>query len=173
MAVYIAFFMAIGVGASSLIARSIGSGDMIRAQVLAKQSTILAIFFGLIFGVISLFFSENLLLIMGAKQEVLELGSVYLQIVGTSSVFISLMLMFGSILRANGDTKRPMYVSWWMNILNIGLDYVFNIGIAGWLGWGVAGAAWATVIVRIFGTIALYYYIRKSELYFSLFDKID
>lgn len=81
--------------------------------------------------------------------------------------------MFGSILRAYGDTKKTMYVSWWMNILHIGLDYVFIFGIAGLLGWGVAGAAWATVIVRIFGSVALYYYIRKSELSFSLFDQID
>lgn len=173
LAVYIAIFMAIGVGASSLISRSIGSGDIIRAKALAKQSTILAIIFGLIFGVISLFFSENLLLLMGAKQEVMKLGTVYLKIVGVPSVFISLMLMFGSILRAYGDTKKPMYVSWWMNILHIALDYIFIFGIAGWLGWGVAGAAWATVLVRIFGTFALYYFIRKSELSFSLFDKID
>ena len=173
LAVYIAIFMAIGVGATSLISRSIGAGDMNRAKALAKQSTILAIIFGLIFGLISLNFSENLLSLMGAKQEVMELGSVYLKIVGVPSVFISLMLMFGSILRANGDTKKPMYVSWWMNILHIVLDYIFIFGIAGWFGWGVAGAAWATVIVRILGTLALYYYIRKSELSFSLFDKID
>lgn len=173
LAVYIAIFMAIGVGASSLISRSIGSGDMNRAKTLAKQSTILAVILGLFFGMISLFFSENLLLLMGAKQEVMKQGAVYLRIVGATSVFISLMLIFGSILRANGDTKKPMYVSWWMNILHIGLDYIFIFGISGWLGWGVAGAAWATVIVRVFGTIALYYYIRKSELSFSLFDTID
>lgn len=52
---------------------------MIRAKALAKQSTILAITIGIIFGIISFFFSENLLLLMGAKQEVMELGTVYLQ----------------------------------------------------------------------------------------------
>lgn len=173
LAVYIAIFMAIGVGTSSLIARSIGSGDVNKAKAVAKQSTILSIFVGIIFGLITVFFADSLLRLMGADLEVIAQGAIYLRIVGIPSVLIALMLIFGSILRAYGDTKTPMYISWWMNILHIGLDYVLIFGIGSWVGWGIAGAAWATVIVRILGALALYYYIRKSSISFSLFDSID
>lgn len=173
LAVYMAIFMAIGVGASSLIARNIGAGHMGKAKAIAKQSTILAIIIGMIFGLISLFLSESLLQIMGAESEVIAEGAVYLRIVGIPSVFISLMIILGSILRSAGDTRRPMNVALWMNALHIALDYILIFGLGSWMGWGVAGAAWATVIVRILGTFALYYYIKKSIVSFSLFDSND
>lgn len=169
LAVYIAIFMALGVGTSSLIARSIGAGNIDKAKSIARQSTIISAIFGLLFGFITLFFSEPLLRIMGAKANVLADGVTYFQIVAIPSIFISLMLIFGSILRASGDTKTPMKVSWWINFIHIGLDYVLIFGFFGLKGFGVAGAAWATVIVRIIGTLALYFYIKRSKISFSIF----
>ncbi|MEK4180706.1 MATE family efflux transporter [Aeribacillus sp. FSL K6-1121] len=171
LAVYIAIFMAVGVGASSLIARHVGAGNIGQAKAVAKQSTILSFFIGLFFGLITLFFTEPLLRIMGAEPSVLVDASVYFRIVAVPSVFISLMFIFGSILRAAGDTKTPMKVSWWINIIHIVLDYFFIFGLLGFHGLGLAGAAWATVIVRVLGAIALYYYIQKSSISFSLFQK--
>lgn len=168
LAIYIAIFMAIGVGTSSLIARHIGAGNVVLAKGVAKQSTIISAIIGLLFGLITLFFAEPLLRIMGAEPKVLADGSLYFRIVAVPSIFISLMFIFGSILRAAGDTKTPMKVSWWINIIHIGLDYILIFGLLGWNGLGVAGAAWATVIVRIIGTLALYYYIQKSNVAFSL-----
>jgi len=168
LAVYIAIFMAIGVGTSSLIARHIGAGNIVLAKGVAKQSTIISAALGLLFGVISFFFAESLLRMMGAEPKVVADGAVYFRIVAVPSVFISLMFIFGSILRAAGDTKTPMKVSWWINIVHIGLDYVLIFGLLGWSGLGIAGAAWATVIVRIIGTFALYYYIQRSRMAFSL-----
>jgi putative MATE family efflux protein len=173
LAVYIAIFMALGVGTSSLIARSIGAGDIDKAKSIARQSTILSGIFGLLFGVISLFFSEPLMRLMGAEANVLADGVSYFRIVAIPSIFISLMFTLGSILRAAGDTKTPMKVSWWINILHIGLDYIFIFGFFGIPGFGVEGAAWATVIVRVIGTVALFYYIKKSKVSFSLIPKIS
>lgn len=168
LAVYIAIFMAIGVGTSSLIARHIGAGNVVLAKGVAKQSTIISAALGLLFGGISFFFAEPLLRMMGAEPKVVADGVVYFRIVAVPSVFISLMFIFGSILRAAGDTKTPMKVGWWINIIHIGLDYVLIFGLLGWNGLGIAGAAWATVIVRIIGTLALYYYIQRSRMAFSL-----
>lgn len=168
LTVYIAIFMALGVGTSSLIARNIGAGDMEKAKSIARQSTSLSAILGLLFGLITLLFSEQLLRLMGAEGEVLQEGITYFKIVGVPSIFISLMFTFGSILRASGDTKTPMKVSWWINIIHIGLDYVLIFGWLSIVGMGVAGAAWATVAVRIIGTIALYCYIKKSSVSFNL-----
>jgi len=168
LAVYIAIFMAVGVGTSSLIARSIGAGDISKAKSIARQSTLISAILGLLFGLITLFFSEPLLRLMGAEANVLADGVTYFRIVAIPSIFISLMFTFGSILRASGDTKTPMKVSWWINFIHIGLDYVLIFGLLGIPGFGVAGAAWATVIVRIIGSLMLFYYIKRSKISFSL-----
>lgn len=168
LAVYLAVFMAMGVGTSSMIAKSVGAGDLERAKAIARQSTRISAGLGILFGVITLFFAEPLLRIMGAEPNVLAQGTVYFRIVAVPSIFISLMTIFGSILRAAGDTKTPMKVGVWVNLIHIALDYVLIFGIGGWVGWGIAGAAWATVIVRVIGTIVLYLFIRKSKLSFSL-----
>jgi putative MATE family efflux protein len=170
LAVYMAIFMAIGTGTSALISRSIGARDIEKAKLIAKQSTWTAIIAGLLFGLISLFFAKPLLQIMSAEPQVLEIAVTYFTIVAVPSVFISLMLIFGSILRAAGDTKTPMKVSIWINIVHIVLDYVLIFGIMSFGGWGIAGAAWATVIVRVMGTIALYFYIKRTPLSFSMFS---
>ncbi|MMZ57735.1 Multidrug resistance protein MdtK [compost metagenome] len=169
LAVYMAIFMAIGVGTSALIARSVGAGKMEEARSIARQSTYISTVAGLLFGILTFFFAEPLLSIMGASPDVLEKGVIYFRIVAIPSLFISLMFIFGSILRAAGDTKTPMKVSIWINVIHIALDYVLIFGVLGFSGLGIAGAAWATVFVRIIGTIALYYSIKKSNLSFSLF----
>jgi putative MATE family efflux protein len=167
LAVYIAIFMAIGVGTSSFVARSVGAENLEQAKAIAKQSTRISAMVGLFFGLITLFFAEPLLKIMGAEPKVLAEGAIYFRIVAVPSIFISLMFLFGSILRASGDTKTPMKISWWMNLIHIGLDYILIFGVFGFKGLGVAGAAWATVIVRVLGTIALYYFIHKSKVSFK------
>jgi putative MATE family efflux protein len=168
VAVYIAVFMAMGVGTSSLIAHSVGAGEIDKAKAIAWQSTWISAIFGLAFGLVTLFFAEPLLRLMGAEPRVLADGVIYFRIVAVPSVFLSLMTVFGSILRAAGDTKTPMKIGVWVNLIHIGLDYVLIFGLGGWAGWGIAGAAWATAIVRVIGSAALFIYIRKSKLSFSL-----
>jgi putative MATE family efflux protein len=108
---------------------------------------------------------------MGAEPQVLADGVVYFRIVAVPSILISLMTVLGSILRAAGDTKTPMKVGIWINLIHVVLDYVLIFGLFGYGGWGIAGAAYATVIVRLIGVAALYVYIRKSKLSFSLWTR--
>ncbi|MCZ0757122.1 MATE family efflux transporter, partial [Anoxybacillus sp. J5B_2022] len=93
LAVYMAIFMALGTGTSALIARSVGAKDFEKAKSIAKQATWIAILIGLLFGLISLFFAEPLLKIMGAEPNVLEVAVTYFRIVAVPSVFISLMFV--------------------------------------------------------------------------------
>jgi putative MATE family efflux protein len=167
IAVYLAVFLAIGVATSSLIAKSVGAGDFIKAKAIARQSIWLAVISGVIFGIISLFFAETLLKLMGAEQQVIKDSVIYFRIVAGPSILMSLMTVLGSILRAAGNTKTPMKVGIWMNVIHLAFDYILIFGLFGMEGWGVAGAAYATVIARLFGTVALFLYIRKSSLAFS------
>jgi putative MATE family efflux protein len=173
LAVYMAIFMAIGVGTSALIARNVGAGKFEEAKAIAKQSTWISAIVGLLFGIVTIFFAEPLLRIMGAEPKVLAEGVIYFRIVAVPSLFISLMFIFGSILRASGDTKTPMKVSVWINLIHIVFDYILIFGVGEFKGLGIAGAAWATVLVRVLGTIALYYAIKKSKVSFPLLTRTE
>ena len=129
IAVYLAVFIALGVGTSSLISRYLGAKNSAEAKRIAIQATVLAILVGLLFGVVSLLFGKQILGIMGAEGDVIAEASAFFYIVGGSSLFMALLTVFGSILRATGDTKSPMVVNTAVNVLNIVLDYVLIFGL--------------------------------------------
>ena len=163
LAVYFAVFMAVGVAVNVFVANNLGAGKVERARHIAQQAIILSILLGFFFGGVTLFFAEPLLQLMGVKDAVLQAGSLYFKVVGIPSIFMALMFSLSSILRGAGDTKSPMKVSIAVNIVNIVLDYVLIFGF--WMipGLGILGAALATVVARIVGTLLLLNYIRKTE----------
>ena len=101
---------------------------------------------------------------MGIEDEVLELGAQYFRIVGIPSVILSLMFVMSAILRGAGDTKTPMKISIVINGINALLDYVLIFGFLFIPELGIAGAAIATVISRLIGTLAIFYYINKEKV---------
>ncbi|WP_368659649.1 MATE family efflux transporter (plasmid) [Metabacillus halosaccharovorans] len=163
LAIYFALFMAIGVAANVRISNFLGAKQVEKARHIAQQSIILAILFGIVTGIITLFFAGPLLKLMGIEANVLEAGKIYFKFVGNPSVFMSLMFVLSAILRGAGDTRAPMKVSILINIVNAILDYVFIFGF--WLipDMGVVGAALATVFARLTGSLALLYYIKRSS----------
>lgn len=127
--VYLAIFIALGVGTSSLIAQKLGAKDRAGAVRIAEQSTFSAVIIGLLFGLLTLTFGKPLLGLMGAADQVMAYSTAFFYIVGGNSVFLAVMTIFGSILRASGNTKSPMQVSVIVNVLNVGLDYILIFGI--------------------------------------------
>ncbi len=168
LAVYLAVFIALSVGTSSLIARYLGKSATNEATEIAVRSTALAIITGLIFSLMTFLFGKYLLSAMGANQEVMKLSTQFFYIVGGSSVFIALMTIFGSILRAAGDTKSPMEVSVVVNLVNIVLDFILIFGLGPFPALGVVGTAIGTVLSRALGTGLLFRKIQKSALAFPI-----
>lgn len=161
--VYLAVFIALGVGSSALIAQYLGAKKEKESQKITNQSVILAIVVGLFFSLVSLLLGEPLLATMGASAEVLIYSKQFFYIVGGTSVFISLMTVLGSILRATGDTKTPMKVAAIVNIGNIVLDYILIFGLGPIPALGVVGTAIGTAISRLIGTILLLNRVQKSS----------
>lgn len=164
LSVYLAVFIALGVGSSSLIARSLGAKDSDGARAYSSESLLLAIIFGMFFGIASLLIGRPLLTAMGAKGTVLRYGLQFFSIVGGASLFVSVMNILGSILRASGDTKTPMMISTAVNLLNIGIDYVLIFGIGPFPALGVTGTAIGTVVSRIIGCWLLFRKVQVSEV---------
>lgn len=164
LAIYFALFMAIGVAANVRIANFLGAKHPEKARHIAQQSVLLAVVFGILTGIITWIFAEPLLKLMGIEENVLEAGVIYFKIVAIPSVFMSLMFVLSAILRGAGDTRAPMKASILINIVNGVLDYVLIFGF--WIipELGITGAAIATVISRVIGSLALFYYIKRSPI---------
>ncbi|WP_088051906.1 MATE family efflux transporter [Virgibacillus dakarensis] len=164
LAIYFALFMALGVAANVYIANFLGANKVEKARHIAQQSIVLAGIFGIVTGIITLFFAEQLLQLMGIEANVLAAGTMYFRIVAIPSIFMSLMFVASAVLRGAGDTKSPMKMSIIVNIINGVLDYLFIFGF--WIipEMGIAGAAIATVIARMIGATGLLLYIQRSKL---------
>lgn len=171
--VYLAVFIALAVGTSSLIARRIGANAIEKAREVAKQSFVLTLIVGLLFGFISIFFAAPFLRLMGADQATLAAALPFYRMVGGTAILIGTMTTFGSMLRATGDTKSPMYVGLITNVLNIGLDVVLIFGWGPFPALGVIGTAIGTIIARLVGSFLLYRKVQQSEIAFSLRGIMD
>ena len=168
MMVYLAVFTALGTGTSSLIARSIGAGKKEKTKEFFIQSTVLAILSGAVFGIATLLLGGKVLEIMGAEGEVLREGKLFLYVVGSASVFISLLTSLAAVIRASGDTKRPMIVNTLVNIFNVGNDYILIFGWGFIPPLGVLGTAIGTVISRALGCFFMFQVLKKKGFSLSL-----
>lgn len=164
LAIYFALFMALGVAANVYIANFMGAEKVEKARHIAQQSIVVAAVLGILTGIVTLLFAEPLLQLMGIEENVLAAGSLYFRIVAIPSIFMAFMFVLSAILRGAGNTKAPMYVAIFANLVNAALDYFLIFGIWIFPEWGIAGAAVATVISRVLGSIGLFWYIQRSDM---------
>ena len=154
----------LGAGATSVISRRIGAGDKEGANAAAIQAFVLVTGIAILLTVILIYTSRPVLLLFGAGDTV-DLAIEYGNIVFAGTILILLTNIAYAVLRAEGDTKRTMYVMGASSILNIILDpiliYHFNLGIA--------GAAWGMLISLIMVTLVLlYWFFIKKDTYITL-----
>lgn len=157
----------LGAGATSLIARCIGAENKKGADNAAIHSLLLTLIISAVSTVILILFLPNILLAMGAGETV-GLATAYGQIVFGGLIFLIFSSVASGILRAEGDMKRPMYAMAATSILNIILDPIFIY----YFGWGVSGAAWATVLSSSLACIVMIYWLLvKRDTYVSFAKK--
>jgi putative MATE family efflux protein len=166
----------VGVGTTAKVARAIGEKNRPKADNAAMQSLILGLIGSIIFAVVGYYLSPWLLKVLGARPDVVHLGTGYLRI-----TFIGVIVMFygfliSAILQGAGDAATPMLILAAATLINIILDpiMIFGLGFVPML--GVNGAAWATVISRAIGSvIALEILLRgRSRIHVRIeYFKID
>lgn len=166
--VYLAVFLAIGVGGTALIARSLGADQIEKARRYAGQVQEVSIVAGILFGLLSILLGPWLLQAMGAETAVLEEAQVFFYWVGGLAVLHASMTSLGTILRAAGDTVTPMKIGLMTNIVNLGLDYLLIFGIGSWSGLGILGTALGTILARLLGAYLLFREVQKTDMAFRL-----
>lgn len=162
MNVYIAFFIAVGIGTTAIISRAIGAKKFQTAKEALQQSVTLAIIIGVIIGIINFLFSKNILLLLGTEIKVMEYAVPYFRAVAVPAVFLSMMISISSAYRGAGDTRTPMKIALMANVVNIVLDYILIFGILNFTGLGILGAGLATTISRVGSTVFLIVKLNRS-----------
>lgn len=175
--------MALGVGFTSMIARSVGAGEMERARILIRQAILMVFCIAIPLSAIYFMLARQIPTWMGGEAEILDLAETYNRIIALSISFRCLTMVLTAIYRGYGDSKTPMKVNIMVNIANVAGNFLMifpsrEVTVFGGtytifgLGWGVAGAAIATSLSTIVGALILlaFCFIRKSEMQLSLKD---
>lgn len=158
----IGFFMGLAAGGSVIIAQQFGSRD-----ISSVRRTIHTLITGGFFaGIFLLFFghltSGSLLRFMSTPDDVFTMADSYLKIYFDGILFQLMYNICAGILRALGDSRRPLYFLAISSLINVALDILFVMGF----NWGIEGAAWATVISQAVSMIlVLAVMFKSSECY--------
>lgn len=158
-------FMGLSVGNQALVARAIGAGDKADAERIAKQSLVLSVLLSVVIGAVGIVYSDSIIAVMGATADVTAIGGAFLRVVSAFSIVMGIMLVGGGTLRGSGDTRTPMLITAFINVINIALDYFLIFGNAGFPRLGPVGSAVATTAARAVGAgLILYVLFRRGSV---------
>ncbi len=157
---------ALGVGFLSFIARAYGANDRDRAKRVASQAVLMVLIAGVLFTAVALGLSPFVPRWMQVDPSIQGLASTYFFILYTPMLPRAASIIFGTALRAAGDTKTPMRVGIWVNLINVVGNFLLIyptrtltlFGLSFTMpgaGWGVVGAAVASAVSFTVGGIAI------------------
>ncbi|MBQ8858822.1 MAG: MATE family efflux transporter [Clostridia bacterium] len=160
-------FIALSVGTSVTVATAIGAQSRERTQRLVHTSMALALVCGVFVTVLGLTCSRSFLILMDTSPVLLDMASAYMRIFFSGSIF-SLVYNFGAaILRAAGDSRRPLYYLMISGVVNV----VLNIFFVTVCGMTADGVALATVISQILSAVLVVRALLRHTGDIRLFPK--
>ncbi len=159
-----------GVGINALLSRSLGAKDQKHADRAANTGILLALIHYVVFLLVGLFGARAFIASQTADAEIIEYGTTYLSIVCTLSFGCLLQITFERLLQATGRTMLSMVSQLVGAVFNIIFDPILIFGLLGFPKFGVAGAAYATVLGQIIAAcVGLILNLRKNhEIHLSL-----
>jgi putative MATE family efflux protein len=157
-----ALVMLIGIGASTLISLRLGAKKTAEAQHLFSVATTMVIASQLLIMILTWWFLSPLLKMLGADETTLPYARDYLRIIAGGYLFLGLTFLGAGVLRAAGYAATATIANVVGTLTNIVLDGVFIFVF----GWGIAGAAWATIISQGLGLLIVigFFFFKKSQL---------
>lgn len=156
----IALALLFGIGGASSFNLSMGSGDTKRAAYFVGTSASMLFLSGVVLCIVSQLFLPQILHLCGAEDGlVFDYAEIYVRITAIGFPFLILTTGGGHLIRADGSPQMTMICNLLGAVINIILDALFILVF----GWGMAGAAIATVIGQIASAIVVILYMRRFK----------
>ncbi len=152
-------FIGFSIGANVMVARYYGAGKERDMSETVHSAILLSLLCGGILLVVGILVAPQILIVMGTPADVLGQAVLYIRIYFAGIPALLLYNFGSSILRAVGDTKRPLYYLLAAGVINVFLNLIFVIGFR----LGVAGVALATVISQCVSALLVLRCMMRME----------
>ena len=147
------FVVGLVTATTAFISRHYGAQEHDAVGLIVQHSLYIGLAFSLAISVFGLFFSKDLLLLLGANEIVATLGSAYLSVLFLGIFTMIELWVVISSFQACGNSLTPMILMVGVNIVNIILNPLLIFGLAGIPAFGIAGSALATILSRGAGLV--------------------
>lgn len=155
----VSLVMGVTMGATIMLSQFYGARDYGKMRLTMDTAYLFLFVSSLIVSVAGVVLSEPILRLTRTPPEILPHAVSYLQIMFAGMVFLFGYNTVSAVLRGLGDAKRPLYFLVIASLLNIVLDLLFVMVFK----WGIAGAAWATVISQGLSLVVGILYMQRQE----------
>jgi putative MATE family efflux protein len=142
----------LAVGTRTMVAQFTGAERQDMVSRVAAQSILTTLFVSLAISAAGVALGPALLYLVGADPQLRALGTPYMQIFFSLSIFMIFNYMFNAILQGAGDMKTPLMIMVLINVIHVFFNYVFIYGVGPFPQMGVTGAALGTMTSRFVGT---------------------
>ncbi len=165
--IFFAFCNGVGVGAGILVAQFFGASKRSSIKQAIANSFYIILSLGILLSVFSFLITKPVLVLLGTPDGQIEQAIDYMQIICSGTFAVALYNYVAHVMRALGDSKTPLLFLLIASFLNIALDVIFVV----YMGWGVKGAAYATVLAQLIAAVFSIVYAVGKNPYFRLRKK--
>lgn len=152
-------FMGLSVGTNVMVARFYGAGQKKELEEMVHTAILTSVVSGVILIFVGLLLSRPALLLMDTPENVIDQSVLYIRIYFVGMPAMMLYNFGSAVLRAVGDTRRPLYFLMIAGVINVVLNLFFVISLS----MGVAGVALATIISQAVSAILVLLCLMRSE----------
>lgn len=141
------------------VAHAFGAKDKRRVSHYSGSSVTVAAVIGIFIVAVALLLSRPLLKLIKTPDEIIDLSQRYVNVLYLGIPFQMLSNNFTAISRAVGESKKPLYFF----MISVGVNFVLDLLFVKQLGWGVEGAAWATLVSEIIAAVLTGIYVFRCN----------
>lgn len=149
----------LGIGAAAAYNLYLGKGDEKRARDIIQNMLVSVVVLSIIIMALSLIFLDKLLVFFGATEVIMDLSRTYMGIIALGLPFFMFSTAFSHTIRADGSPKFGMTV----NLIGAGLNTILDPLFIFVFDWGIAGAAWATIISQMVAAVISFTYVKRIK----------
>lgn len=164
ISLFISMVVGLSIGANVLIAIKIGQKKFLGVRAALQTAMSMAVSVGIVMAILGLLVARPILEVMAAPPNIIDMAELYLRIYFLGMPFIMIYNFGSAVLRADGDSRRPLYCLIVSSLSNLFMDLLFTVVFP----WGIAGIALGTTLANGISAALILYYLVKEKEYLHL-----